>query len=449
MCDLLLINPSLDDIRNRDENYRFPYASSGHGYMPLFAVALIPYVRKHGFSVKFLDMELYSNRDERRLLEQTAPSARFIGISVMTAQIPQALSITKLVKRMAPHVSVVWGGIHPTLLPEQTVAQRLIDYIVVGEGEEPLVALLSGRDHPRIGAKNKKADLFAEPRFLPMNQLPDPDYDALELERYFRFQGGFRNCDVLTSRGCPFNCSFCVNMILKNHWRGLPVERSVGIINGVRSVHGAKHVFLMDENFFGQADRAGAIIEGIASLGITWEANICIKDVLKLGKGFWKIIRNSGAVRLRMGAESASDRLLHILNKGITREQIAEARDRCLANGITPTLSFMSNLPDELQEEREATVRFADECAKAGAMIIGPQQFRPYPGSAEFQKLVERGMHLPRSVEAWCSTDIFKTGTKDRSFRDKFILPLKRIFPEGKIRTRAMRRIRKKLSFLK
>lgn len=443
MYDLLLINPALDEVRERDPSFKFAYVDEGHGYIPLFAVALIPYIRKMGFSVKFLDMELYSDRDEKRLLKEHVPQARIVGVSVMTVQIPQALAITKEVKRISPQTAVVWGGIHGTLLPEQTVAHPLIDHVVCGEGEEPLACLLAGRDHPRIKTKVKRSGIEEHEKFLKMDDLPDPDYDAIEMERYFRFQGGARNCDILTSRGCPYKCTFCVNTIIKNPWRGLSPQRSIGIIRRVHQAHHIKHILFMDENFFGRVGRADEIIRGISDLGITWEANICVKDLLKLDDAFFLLMKKSGVLRLRMGVESASDRMLEIINKGITREQIIAARDRCLSFGITPALSFMTNLPDELPEEQKATFDLADESRKKGAVVIGPQPFRPYPGSIEYQKLVDRGLKIPDSLEGWCATDIFTRGLNAQTPVDKLRLFLKKMFPDGKMRTRIVRRIRK------
>ena len=446
MYDLLLINPSLNDVRKRSETLSFAYVDSGHGYIPLFAVALIPYVRRTGFSVKFLDMELYSNRDERRLLEVYAPPARFIGLSVMTAQIPQALHVTKTARMIAPKAEIVWGGIHGTLLPEQTAAHPLIDHVVVGEGEEPLVALLAGKDHPRLCNKHKPPEMAGRSTFLPVEELPDPDYDAVEMDRYFMFQRGYRNCDVMTSRGCPYRCSFCVNTILTNRWRGLSPERSIGILRRLRERHAIQHVLFADENFFGKVSRTTAIVEGLAELGITWEANICVTDFLTLDDSFVRLMLKSGLTKLRMGVESASDRLLAILNKNITRNDIVAARERCLSFGIKPCLSFMTRLPDELPEEAAETRKLAQESEERGAEVLGPAPFRPYPGSAEYDKLTNRGLRIPASLEEWRSSDLFEDGIRDRTLKEEIRAVLKCAFPQGTRRIRVARAARNAVS---
>jgi anaerobic magnesium-protoporphyrin IX monomethyl ester cyclase len=409
MYDVLLVNPSVEPARDRKAGYTFPWIEGGHGWIPQFAVFLAPYLKLHGFSVKVIDMELYGSQDEGRLLSEYLPLARTVGISAMTAQVPHALALTRRIKNAHPHIPVVWGGIHPSLFPDQTVAHPLIDYVVVGEGEEPLVSLLSGKDHPRVATKQKSAMLPDKGSFLPAAELPDPDYSVLEMDRNFSFQGEYRNVDVLTSRGCPYKCTFCVNTIIKSAWRGYDVPRAVNILRKVRQDYGAKHVFMMDENFFGAVSRAREIIAGIVELGITWEANLHIRNLVRLDDGFFRLMKQSGVVRLRMGAESGSNRILGILRKNITTDDIAAARDRCLQFGITPIMSFMIHLPDELPSETQATMKIAEECARAGAGVIGPQPFRPYPGNEEHAKLLARGLKMPETLEEWETCDLYNT----------------------------------------
>jgi radical SAM superfamily enzyme YgiQ (UPF0313 family) len=418
--DLLLINPALERKRKRGKDFTLHWVEGGHGWIPLPVLFLASYLVPRGFSVKVVDMELYDSRDEGDLLTQYVPSARFVGISAMTAQVHHGLALTKRVKEICDEVPVIWGGIHASLLPEQTVAHPLVDYVVRGEGEESLFCLLSGKDHPHIGTKSKPPDPSGAQDFVAIENIGDPDYGLLEIERYFAFQGGrFRNVDVMTSRGCPMRCSFCVNTILHNKWRAFSVERSLAIIRKVREAYNCSHIFLMDENFFGDPSRASGIVSGLVSLGITWEANITVKKAIALENDFLKVIRESGCVRLRMGAESASDRLLMILRKNITSEQIVQARDRILGAGVTPVLSFMTDLPDELPEEKLATMTLARESEERGARVIGPQTFRPYPGSEEFDKLVQRGLRIPDSLQAWARSDLFGAVEQQLSFRRK------------------------------
>ncbi len=410
MIDLLLINPSLELTRRRDDGFVFPWVEGGHSWIPQFAVSLLPYVRRAGFTAKLLDMELHASETEDALLAQWAPQARFVGVTAMTATVPHALALTRTIRSVAPQAQIVWGGVHASLLPDQTVAEPAVDVVVVGEGEEPLVALLRGEPHERLVTMSESVKPLARRPFLAPADLPDPDFDAVEMERYFDCQGGYRNVELLTSRGCPFDCSFCVNTIMHNAWRGFDPSRTISMVRDLRDRYGMRHLFLMDENFFGKLDRAKTIIQAISEMDITWEANIHIATLLRLSDDVFNLIRDSGVVRLRMGAETASDRLLEILRKHVTVDDLARARDRCLAADITPVMSFMTDLPDEQPDEKLATLLFVEASAEAGAATIGPQSFRPYPGSEEFNKLVARGLEIPQTLAEWATCDLYTAG---------------------------------------
>ena len=117
MNDLLLINPALKPVRKRSADFVFPWGDGGHGWLPLGSLFLASYLEKHGLSVAILDMELFSSDDEEARLREYIRTARYIGLSVMTAQVPHALALTTQIKQMNPNAKIVWGGIHASLLP--------------------------------------------------------------------------------------------------------------------------------------------------------------------------------------------------------------------------------------------------------------------------------------------------------------------------------------------
>jgi len=199
--------------------------------MPLAPLFLASYLKQAGFSVFVLDMELYSSVDEQQVLERYVRDSSFVGISAMTMHVPHALVLTEYVKKIKPDIQVVWGGVHASLLPTQTVAHPLIDAVIVGEGEEALACLLRGEDHPRIETKQKQLGADAQVCFMDVDNIADPDYSVLEMSRYLAFQGKYRNVDILTSRGCPRRCSFCINTILGSKWRSFDAERSIAYIH--------------------------------------------------------------------------------------------------------------------------------------------------------------------------------------------------------------------------
>jgi anaerobic magnesium-protoporphyrin IX monomethyl ester cyclase len=348
------------------------------------AMFLVPHILSLGITPMVIDMELYGSNEEDGLIKTAVERSGVIGISAMTAQVPHAIEICKKIRKssieLKRDVEICWGGIHASLLPEQTLKSPLVDRVVIGMGEKSF----SGKVHL-------------------------PDYSFLEMEKYFLYQHGRRNLDIMTSRGCPYRCSFCVNSILKNEYILLPEDGVVDLIMKLKTLYDFKHAFVMDENLFGKIERAHIIAAALGKAGVTWEANITVRDTNKMSDDELRWLAESGCKRLRTGAESGSDRILEILNKGITRQETARARDRILKAGIIPMLSFMIGLPDETEEDKRMTYKFFNECVAAGAATNGPQKFRPYPGSVEYHKLVKKGLRLPESLEDWAKSELFNT----------------------------------------
>src|SRR5450756_2703781 len=146
----------------------------------------------------------------------------FVGITAMSGpQIRYGLEFARRVHAAKPHVPIVWGGVHPTLLPEQTVASDFVDVVVRGEAEQvvgPLAdALAAGAPLDAVNGLTYKAD--GAIRSTPDADLIDLDtipvelpYDLLELDRYPTLQAG--RVHIQTSRGCPSRCGFCYNLSL-------------------------------------------------------------------------------------------------------------------------------------------------------------------------------------------------------------------------------------------
>ncbi len=149
-----------------------------------------------------------------------------VGFSVMSVNLKIALILAASVKRLRPEALVLFGGIHPTIAPEDTIREDAVDAICIGEGEESLTQLLAaldgGRDHTALPGLWVKSDgrVFRNP-VRPLVQavdgLPFPDRDALPAER---LQAELYGINILASRGCPFPCAYCQNEFLMDLYRG-------------------------------------------------------------------------------------------------------------------------------------------------------------------------------------------------------------------------------------
>jgi radical SAM superfamily enzyme YgiQ (UPF0313 family) len=194
-------------------------------------------------------------------------------------------------------------------------------------------------------------------------------------------------------------------VVNQRRWRTEFVEQTLESIDWLLAHCKIEHLFFMDEDFFCNRDRAGVIIDEIAKRGITWESN-CRVDYIKDGyinDEFLKRIKESGCIKLRFGVESGSQRVLDLLNKKITVEESIHAVKKLTEYKIEPSASFMMGIPGEAVSDVVKTMGLILELfsINRGIDIVGPQIFRPYPGSVLFEKCQERGLIIPKSLEEW------------------------------------------------
>jgi anaerobic magnesium-protoporphyrin IX monomethyl ester cyclase len=187
---------------------------------PLGLICLGTALKSKGYSPKIIDCE--TSTDWQMELENAVDKDTIIaGVGVMTGyQIKGALDFSRAIKQIKP-VPVVWGGLHPSLLPDQTIQHELVDIVVIGEGEDILVRLadkISKGDSletiPNIIFK-KNGDIiktsYKKP-FIDMDTLNKHDYDLIDTEYYASFDSGYykdrlsRCLDINTDRGCPHRC---------------------------------------------------------------------------------------------------------------------------------------------------------------------------------------------------------------------------------------------------
>ena len=344
------------------------------------------------------------------------------GISVMTGtQIRFGIESAKLMREeTGGNVPLVWGGCHPTILPEQTLRSDYVDIVCVGEGDisfPNLVHALSRKEpiSKVSGFAYLDGDSYAFSGEAPLIDievvLPTP-WELVDADDYIHpdlyLRESRRVLDLgQTSRGCPYRCAFCCSAaIRKNKWRGMSVEKSLGmIVNDVRRFN-LDGIWLRDDEFYVDQKRATEICEGIIreELNIAWyTSGTRISDLLRATDEQLEILKCSGAYVVKMGAESGSDRILEYINKKQTVNQILEANRRCMKFGIKPAFSLMCGFPTETLEEINKTIdlffRIQKENPTASVETIA--QFTALPGTPLYDIAIEMGLQPPQRFEEW------------------------------------------------
>ncbi|MFC1724237.1 B12-binding domain-containing radical SAM protein [candidate division KSB1 bacterium] len=396
---------------------------------PLGVLALGSYIKSVGYDVKFYEGREHYKEDLRKAIIEEAKNALCVGFSVMTSQIKHAYLLSKELKELYPDLNIVWGSIHPTLYPEQTIEPDYIDYVIIGEAEHRFEQLLKyfGDEKVNINSienlvwKNKNGAIVKNPVGPPVdvNKLPDPDYSLLNMDTFLK--GPFWNYldykierlfDLLTSRGCPYNCRFCATTLPAfKKWRPISAERVNNLIDIAVNKYKATHIQMNDDFFFGDKDRVYAIIEHIKKrkYKITWEALATVP----LFKSYFtddllRQYKESGGIVIGMGVESGSDRILKHINKPQTVEEVMHAIRRCKEFDIIPKVSFITGIPGETHEEAVMTVkliaRIFEENPRTSFFV--PGLFRPYPGADLYKECIKMGFKEPKTLEDWCNYEL-------------------------------------------
>jgi anaerobic magnesium-protoporphyrin IX monomethyl ester cyclase len=296
--------------------------------VPLQLLYVASALQLAGYEVRIVDMRL---EDYRRV---DIGDPVFVGVTCMSGpQIRYGLEFAKKVRAARPGLPIVWGGVHPTLLPEQTAANALVDVVVRGEGE-PVVGPLADRLAAGEQLDDVRGVTFR--RDGSMTSTPDADlidldgipielpYDLLRLESYPTLQAG--RAHIQTSRGCPSRCGFCYNTgFNKRRWRGKSPQRVVDEMTYVlRRFPWVRIIDPVDDNLFVDKKRMAAICEEILQrdIRVAWRANCRFDYLARYDEEFVSLLEKAGCMELDFGGESGAERLQELVCKDVTAEQI-------------------------------------------------------------------------------------------------------------------------------
>ncbi len=254
--------------------------------MPLSLIYAARIAQRDGFAVTIVDQRLTDNW--RKIIgEELKKEPVLAGISVMTGRpIGYALEISEFIKEHSS-IPVVWGGVHPTILPEQTLANNNIDIIVRGEGEITLWELAKSAYEKDYGISSIKGISFKEGNRIKHNEsrarmdifdMPLPDYNLVDFDDYTRFGSPEKFFSVLTSNGCPHRCGFCYSVSFdKNNWQPEPIERTIEHLGLIMGKYRPTYFSIIDSDFFVNLERAGRIFEAIENKG--WKVKFGFRGV--------------------------------------------------------------------------------------------------------------------------------------------------------------------------
>ncbi len=344
-----------------------------------------------------------------------------LGITMLTANYKAAQNIAKISKALDPGLKIVVGGVHPTLDPEGILAQEEFDYVIRGEGEFSFLELVEGREDREIEGLSWKKDGKAihnesRPFIDNLDILPFPCRDSF-LNNTNYLETGY----IITGRGCPFSCSYCASPQI---WQRIVRFRSISnIIEELRYLKERFNpplIHFVDDTFNLNKQRTKEICQHIINTGLklNW---VCEARVDNLDKELASLMVKAGCIRVKLGVESGSDRILKMVNKGFTTETIRQGVAIIKECQLPLTIYLIVGFPGETNEDLHQTIELAKEL---DADYYSLSVLAPYYGTQIWKELEESGKKMDK--EHWeyfyhQSPDMIVNNALDPAIVDKFL----------------------------
>jgi radical SAM superfamily enzyme YgiQ (UPF0313 family) len=393
--------------------------------LPLSVLCPASPLDREGYRVTIIDQfaNPHWERDFRAALSERPIC---LGMTSMTGpQILRAIEAARFAKKLHPGLPVVWGGIHASLLPEQTLSHDAVDVVVVGEGEATFAALVQAlRDGTPLSdvagimyKENGKVRLTPERPFIDIDKEPPLAYHLLDMDQYRRRLFGVDHVTFNSSRGCLFRCAFCWDPVMhKRKWRAMDPETVLDHLQQIIRDYGIRGFLFTDDHFFIDMKRARGIIEGLVRLNLDVtisKLQIRADTICKMDTEFLELMVRAGVKRFTVGIESGSQRVLDLIKKDMTVEQALEANRKLAPYPIIPLYLFMMGMPTETPDELRESIALADRMIADNPKAAKTFNiYTPYPGTELYGIAIQRGLKVPEQLEDWARFN-FRNVQKD------------------------------------
>lgn len=360
-----------------------------------------------------------------------------IGITANTPQVKQAWRTAQAIKSIRPDIPVVLGGPHVSVLPAESTARPEVDIVVRGEGEAVWVRLCeiierAQQQDPNFGASDlldpaqghldgllgitwhtpqgEERHNPDHPAIADLDTLPWPAYHLFKMNRYTNLQpatdhvDGARSFSILTSRGCPYRCTFCSQSIMPIKWRARTPENVLAEWRHLVEELGAQEIGVLDDSANIMVDRLTTLADLLIEQNLShvpWifvngiRANLASRELL--GK-----LKKAGLRRTAFGVESGDPDILLSIDKKIDHDTIRQAFKNAKAVGLETIGFFIIGLPGETEESMERTIRFACE---VDPLIANFSMMTPYPGTQVYEIARRQGRILVKDWEDYVFFD--------------------------------------------
>lgn len=323
-----------------------------------------------------------------------------VGISSTTFQFHRAIDIAKRIKGLNSKKLIMLGGTHVSALPGETLSTRLFDFGIIGEGEITVPELLETIERgSNLAEVNGIAYLenntvkITRPRgyIKELDTIPLPAWHLLpDLHLYHPNIQNYKRlpcATIITSRGCPYNCSFCDCSVFGKTIRLRSAANVVEEIKTLVKKYGIKELWVVDDTFGISENHATEFCKRILEEGldVTWS---CLCRVDRVSRPLLEIMKKAGCWLIGYGIESGNQKILDLVQKRISLEQIITAVNLTKEVGLKAKGFFMLGHPMETLETIEDTISFAVSLPLDYAMFT---LTTPFPNTKLYEMAKEYG----------------------------------------------------------
>ncbi len=389
--NILLLNPSQHELYGGLQAPEHP--SMGLSYIGAVLEA-------NADQVRILDID--ADRIGKDELIDIIKTSRFdiVGITTLTPSFSKAVSLTRIVKENSSAYTVL-GGIHPTIMPSDSLKPDSVDFVVMGEGEVTIKELINclkdrhdlsfvnGLGYKKNGdiIINKERELIAD-----LDSLPLPARHLFKNQNYTYPDALFcPTVPVMTSRGCPGSCTYCnTKNIFSRRFRARSARNVVDEFEHVSKIYGAKEIHIWDDNFTTIKNRVFEIRDEIKRRGL--KIKFAFPNGLRIdfvNDEVFKALKEMGTYSVALGVESGSQQILNRISKNISLEDIRNKFKAARKVGLETWAFFMIGLPGEDKDTITDTINFAIELDPDIAKF---HILKPFPGTKVFDELHKDGL---------------------------------------------------------
>jgi len=371
----------------------------------LLQVAALPYKNNH--EIEILDCNISSISSIKKKIKISDPDV--VGFTTKTGKSLKSVIELSRFTRENSNAKIIWGGVHASLLPLQTIRENYIDIVDVGEGDFSFNQILDNLNHPEkvrgiLFKKNEKIiQTPSKKLIIDLDSISHIPWELISIRKYaFKWIGGVKTVPISTSRGCPYRCTYCYNSVFhKQIWRPFSlswIKKNIENLLSEFDIGGIKCDY--EDNFIGtDFRRVIKLAEVFKGYGFKWSCQVRPDQV---NRQILKKFKNSGCEYILMGVESGSQKTLNFVKKGIRVEKIRNIFDIIDQLKIRIAASFILDLPTEREEDLRKTIKLAESFN--GILTAG--FYQPYPGTELYDYVIKNKIFYPQeNVEEWSNSD--------------------------------------------